>query len=128
MRSIAALVVVGLAATALAAGGCAGSDAEPLVGEWMQPTEGILVRFDADGKWIVDADGSLEDDIYASGQYEQNGQRVSFTPNEGGVCRGQPFAWDVDFGDDDVMDVRVVDGGCGAEEGQQWRFVKTGKS
>jgi hypothetical protein len=129
MRSIATLmVVVGLAATALAAAGCGGSDDDPLVGQWEQSPGDILVRFDRDGGWVVDTDGSLEDDVFTGGQYEQNGQRVTFTPSEGGLCRGQAFAWEVDFVEDDVMEVDVVDGGCGAEEGEHWRFAKTGES
>jgi hypothetical protein len=117
-------LVLALAALAVAAAACGGSDDDPLVGTWKQSRGDVLIRFDPDGRWVVDTDGSLDDGVFTGGGYEVDGQRVSFTPSEGGLCRGQQFAWDVDFMDDGVMEADIVDGGCGAEAGLHWTFTR----
>jgi hypothetical protein len=121
----AAALVVGLAVA-----GCGGSASDSLTGTWQEAGKGtdfLLIRLDDDGKWVADADGSLEDDVFTGGSYEREGQRVSFTPSEGGLCRGQTIAWDVDFPDNDTLDVNVVHGGCGLEEGRL-KLIRVDKS
>lgn len=123
MRSIAShlLAAAVVAAVALVSAACGGSGGgNTVVGTWQEQRaqEAMLIRLDDDGKWVADADGSLEDGVFTGGSYEVDGRHVTFTPSEGGICRGQTVAWDVEFPDDDTLDVDVVDGGCGLAEGR----------
>jgi hypothetical protein len=117
MRAI-PLAFAAAALVGLVVAGCGGSR-DSLTGTWKEAGKGrdaMLIRLD-DGKWVADADGSLDDDVFTSGTYERTGRRVSFTPSVDGLCRGQSIAWEVEFPDHDTIDVDVVDGGCGLEEG-----------
>jgi hypothetical protein len=131
MRSTASLLfAVALATVAVATAACGGSSSasDPLMGTWAESPGDMLIRFDDDGTFVVDADGSLEDGVFTGGSYKHQGPRVSFTMSKQGMCRGDKLAWRVAFVKDDAMDVEVVDGGCYMEKGFRTKLVRSKES
>jgi len=125
MRSTASwLFAAALAVVVLAAAACGGSDSNSLAGVWEESPGDMIIRFDEDGTWEVDADGSLDNGVFTGGTYESQGQRIAFTTSEGGMCRGDKLAWHVDFAENDIMKVQVVDPGCYMDKGFRTTLVR----
>jgi len=88
----------------------------------------MLIRFDEDGTFVVDADGSLENGVFTGGRYKREDPRLSFTFSKDGMCRGETLAWHVEFVEDDALAVEVVDGGCYMEKGFHTKLVRSESS
>jgi hypothetical protein len=97
-----------------------------LVGTWSQMGDRLLFRFSHDGTFAVDNDSNL-DEPYAAGTYAVVGRIIRFTSNGPGCA--DTWTWKAGITEqrdplDDVLDIVIVRGGCGAATGTRWSFAR----
>lgn len=97
-----------------------------LAGTWSGIGERLLFRFSPDGTFAVDNDSNL-DPPYAAGTYTVVGRIIRFASNGPGCV--DTWTWKVGITEqrdplDDVLDIVIVRGGCGAATGTRWSFAR----
>jgi hypothetical protein len=83
----------------------------------------LFARFETDGTFVIDSHMNW-DTPAASGTYALHGSTVTFREEEGLACRGETWAWKLGLTEEDVLNVRVVEPGCGVLAGQEMAFTR----
>jgi hypothetical protein len=99
-------------------------DASDLAGGfWTRVGANLFARFEPDGTFVIDSHLNW-DTPAASGTYELHGSTVTFRDEKGLACRGETWTWKLGLTEEDVLNVRVVEPGCGVLAGQEMAFTR----
>ena len=98
-----------------------------LVGTWKERYFPFAVRFTADGKFVLDGDGSVDDgDEYQKGTYTVDGSKIKFLADEERPpgCAGQEWEWEVSRSESGRLSAELLQEVCQTKAGESYTLRK----
>ena len=103
-----------------------GSPLEALVGDWQRDGARDILRFNADGTYVIDNTGQLETKPADSGVVTFDGKTLTFTSGEGSRhCNvGDLWVWEIESVGDEQFTGVVTEDTCTNYEGKEWTWTR----
>ena len=86
---------------------------------------GMLMRFDTDGTFAIDAYGSLDSAPATQGTFRIEGHLVRFEVGPSARCpTGETFTFRTGLPEDGRLETVMIDPGCGVAPGTEWTWTR----
>ncbi|HEY6568268.1 MAG TPA: hypothetical protein VI341_12200, partial [Actinomycetota bacterium] len=92
----------------------------------------LLVRFQADGEFVMDDRGGITGIPSVTGSFEMDGHTMAFSVLGGSACPADTFAWTANLAGEGLLRVRHTESAstpdCLIDVGTEWTLIRVSPS